>query len=270
MIYISDLDGTLLGDDEKLSQFTIDTINKIYNKDIIFTIATARSLYSAKEYIMQLDLKYPCILRNGTVIYDPIKKQFISKKTIDYELATELINDLIAFNFNPIVHYSINNNEFVDYRNMNNLGEKQYIKARLKTLDKRLKKVKEYTYNENYSFISISSIQKNNEKELSILKEKYKNRCLIHSYKDNYSNFSWLEINNAYADKKTGCEFLLKYFNEKQYIAFGDGLNDVAMLQNAYEGYIPNNSHLYQHGYDFKLVDNNNNDGVAKFLNELV
>jgi len=270
MIYVADLDGTLLGDDEKLSQFTINTINKITNKGIIFTIATARSLYSAKEYIKQLNLQYPCILRNGTIIYEPIKKQFIDKKTIDYELAMEFINDLISFNFNPIVHYAIGNNEYVDYKNMNNLGERYYIKARLNKADKRFRKVKEYTYKKDYSFISISCIQQDNKKELNILKRKYKNRCLIHSYKDSYSNFSWLEINNINADKKAGCDFLLKYLNEKQYIAFGDGFNDIAMLRNAYEGYIPKNSHLHQDGYNFKIIDSNNNNGVAKFLNKLV
>ena len=48
-LFVSDLDGTLLRSDETLSQFTIDTINELAKRGILFSYATARSLVTAKK-----------------------------------------------------------------------------------------------------------------------------------------------------------------------------------------------------------------------------
>ena len=46
-LYISDLDGTLLNSQGKISDYSIKTINNLINEGMIFTYATARSLVSA-------------------------------------------------------------------------------------------------------------------------------------------------------------------------------------------------------------------------------
>ena len=43
-LYISDLDGTLLNSQGKISDYSIKTINNLINEGMIFTYATARSL----------------------------------------------------------------------------------------------------------------------------------------------------------------------------------------------------------------------------------
>ena len=40
-LFISDLDGTLLQPDAKLSQYTINTINQLIDKGMLFTVATS-------------------------------------------------------------------------------------------------------------------------------------------------------------------------------------------------------------------------------------
>lgn len=266
MIYISDLDGTLLNDQAKISNYTLNVIKDIRKKGIKFTIATARSFQTAIKFIEKLDLQYPCILRNGSIIYDPIKKEIIDEKMIGYELAIKIIEDLQAFNLRPIVHCKNNNHEHVDYIKVKNHGEKFYIESRLKSKDKRFREVKKYEYSKEYSFASICSIQKEHKDILKHLSEKYSDKCEIQCYDDNYTKFSWLEFTCVGSNKKTACESLLTYINEDKYIAFGDGDNDIEMLLNAYESYIPKQSHLYKHDSKFKVIESNENNGVAKFL----
>ena len=43
VLYISDLDGTLLNKDVRISDFTVNTINSLVEKGMIFSYATARS-----------------------------------------------------------------------------------------------------------------------------------------------------------------------------------------------------------------------------------
>ena len=67
-LYISDLDGTLLNDDAKLSKTTIKLLNKAINKNINFTIATARTPATVCDIMKDINLKIPAILMNGSVI----------------------------------------------------------------------------------------------------------------------------------------------------------------------------------------------------------
>ena len=64
-LYISDLDGTLLDNDARLSDFTAEAINKLIMQGMNFTFATARSVYSAKPITSKLNISVPCILMNG-------------------------------------------------------------------------------------------------------------------------------------------------------------------------------------------------------------
>ena len=64
-LYITDLDGTLLGDGAKLSDFTRDTINRLVDGGMNFTLATARSYGSAGEVTKGLKTSAPAVLMNG-------------------------------------------------------------------------------------------------------------------------------------------------------------------------------------------------------------
>ena len=50
-LYISDLDGTLLNSEGKLSEYTIKTINEMIEEGLDFTIATARGFDSVKSIL---------------------------------------------------------------------------------------------------------------------------------------------------------------------------------------------------------------------------
>ena len=61
-LYVSDLDGTLLNSDVKISENSKNIINSLIEKGMKFTVATARSLVSASDKIEGLNLKLPVVL----------------------------------------------------------------------------------------------------------------------------------------------------------------------------------------------------------------
>lgn len=65
-LYVSDLDGTLLNSDVKISENSKNIINSLIEKGMNFTVATARSLVSASDKIEGLNLKLPVVVYNGT------------------------------------------------------------------------------------------------------------------------------------------------------------------------------------------------------------
>ena len=69
-LYVTDLDGTLLRTDDTVSPFTINTVNGLVDKGMLFTYATARSLVSASVVTKGLSARIPVIAYNGAFIYN--------------------------------------------------------------------------------------------------------------------------------------------------------------------------------------------------------
>ena len=78
-LYVTDLDGTLMRNDETLSSYTVQTINELIEKGLAFTYATARSIESARPIAGGLNLRLPAITRNGAVLADNATGQHLEK-----------------------------------------------------------------------------------------------------------------------------------------------------------------------------------------------
>lgn len=69
-LYVTDLDGTLLNTEGKLSTSAIKRLNFLLPRMNI-TFATAREYAAATPPLAQLDINLPLIVANGAFIYDP-------------------------------------------------------------------------------------------------------------------------------------------------------------------------------------------------------
>ena len=78
-LFVSDLDGTLMRSDKKLSEKTVRTLNRLIENGVLFTYATARSIQSAMEITGGLKMRLPVITRNGTVLADNESGRMIQK-----------------------------------------------------------------------------------------------------------------------------------------------------------------------------------------------
>ena len=61
-LYVSDLDGTLLSRRDRLSPYTVETLNRLLHAGVLFTYATARSLSSASVVTEGLRMDLPVIV----------------------------------------------------------------------------------------------------------------------------------------------------------------------------------------------------------------
>ena len=67
-LYVSDLDGTLLTPEQRLSPFTVRVLEYLLGQGVAFTYATARSLYSSGAVTQGLTKRLPVILYNGAFV----------------------------------------------------------------------------------------------------------------------------------------------------------------------------------------------------------
>lgn len=264
ILYISDLDGTLLNSKQQTSDFTNNTINRLVSEGMIFSYATARSFKTSSKVTKGLNADFPLVLYNGAFVLDGKSNEFIISNMFD-EAYVILLNDLIKNDIYPIVYSFIDGKEKFSYISKKcSSGINDFVSSR--NSDSR-----------NNPVNSISDLQKgtpfyitciDTPQKLEPLYEKYKDiyHCVYST--DIYSGEQWLEIMPIKATKSNAVLQLKKLLNCDKIVAFGDGVNDVDMFRIADECYAVSNAVDELKEIATGIIDSNNNDGVAKWLSE--
>ncbi len=263
-LYVSDLDGTLLRSDETLSQFTIDTINQLTEKGMLFSYATARSLVTAKKVTKGLNSHIPLIVYNGTFVMDNVTEEILIANYFD-EGIEDVFCDLFKGGIYPIVYSYVDGIEKFSY-----IPERctEGMKAFLDTRkgDKRTNEVRtieDLTAGECFYITCIDEPEK-----LEPFFEKYKDRYHVVYSKDVYSEFQWLEIMPKTASKANAILQLKEKLGCDRIISFGDGANDIDMFEISDEAYAVDNAIDDLKTVATGVLGSNNDDGVAKWLCE--
>jgi Cof subfamily protein (haloacid dehalogenase superfamily) len=264
-LFITDLDGTLLNNKGKISDYSINTINELIDNGMSFTYATARSLVSASVVTKGLRIKLPVITFNGTFIIDTLKNiELLSFYFNEYEI--NLIKDIfVKFSVNPLVYSFINGEEKVSWiESQENNGIKYYKSQRIG--DKRLRPVQifEELYQGNiFYFMCIG------EKNELIEMYDYCNNLNIFTctfQREIYRNEYLCEIYPKNASKGNGIVNLKKLLGFNKIITFGDAINDIPMFKISDECYAVENAVDELKEIATEIIGSNEDDGVAKWL----
>lgn len=78
VIFMTDLDGTLLTDDKRVLEKDMEAIERFRAGGGIFTAATGRGYSMARRIVVDiLNIEYPCVLFNGAGVFDFNKNEFL-------------------------------------------------------------------------------------------------------------------------------------------------------------------------------------------------
>lgn len=260
-LYISDLDGTLLHNDETLSDYTIQVINDLVDKGMMFSYATARSYNTAKKVTQCLNVDIPLIVYNGVSIRDNMTGHIIISNI--FEHIDALLDDLLNHGMQPIVYSYVDGVERFSYvKDKINSLTLDFIKTR--TGDFRnhpVDDVKQLYYGDIFYITCIDE-----EAKLKPMYQKYHQRYHCIYSKDVYSSSMWLEIMPQNTSKAHAIQQLKDYLHCEYVVVFGDGKNDIEMFEMADECYAVENADEELKAIATDIIASNNNDGVARWL----
>ena len=262
-LYVSDLDGTLLHSDESISEYTSKIINKMTDNGILFSYATARSLVTAKQVTKGIDAKIPLIIYNGSFIVDNVTNEILKSNFFDNDAVLKLIDDLIDNNIYPIVYaYLAGKEKFSYVPRLANEYMRKFTDSRIGDIrENRVDSLEELKLGDKFYITCIDESDK-----LFPMYEKYKNVFHCIYQKDVYTKDQWLEIMPKFSSKANAIVELKKMFNCDKVVVFGDGRNDIDMFEIADESYAVSNADEVLKKKATGIIDSNNNDGVAKWL----
>jgi hydroxymethylpyrimidine pyrophosphatase-like HAD family hydrolase len=70
VLYVSDLDGTLLGPDSCVSAQSAAMLNRAIAKGALFTVATARTPATVVGLLREVDMRLPAVVMTGAALFD--------------------------------------------------------------------------------------------------------------------------------------------------------------------------------------------------------
>ncbi len=246
-----DIDGTLLPEGEtNIDRAVISEIKNINEqKDTEVFICTGRSYHQAKEFIDKLGLCSYITSNGQEVCY---KNELIYQKFLNYEQKNEIVH--IAKNANISWGFESRSNIFI-------------------ADDEKADKVQ--TILEGYGFVDIKVSNDLNKDIFQMWffgeQENIKNSLLLLEKK--YKCYPWnsecIEILDVDQSKANGIKIVENLFNNTETFAFGDGINDIEMLQHVdYSVAMGNASNLVKKSAKFITTDIKDN-GILNGLKKV-
>ena len=262
-LYISDLDGTLLNNQMRLSDETVSILNKLIGEGLNFSFATARSIDSVEKIIKPLNLTLPYVIYNGVAVYDPVNKNYLRKNVLNRKLTHEILSDVKELSPFVFIADELEGNH-IYFKELLNKGQFNFVNSPVNKGDKRFKTLDSYLSLDYDEYISIACIDK--KEMLMDFYNKYKDNeeLEIHLTEDVYEKeFYWLEFAKKGSTKKDALIFLKDYLKINNLVTFGDNLNDVSMFSIADESYAVGNAHSDLKKLATEVIGTNIENAVA-------
>lgn len=266
-LYVTDLDGTFLNREGRLSGFARRTVQSLVSSGLLFTFATARSLSSASRAMEGLDLRTPVITYNGVFLIRPDTGEILEKNCFT-QMEAERIQDLMEkLDISPLVYSIIDGRERLSWDvTRQNPGRENYLSRRKG--DRRLRPLLDgrgLYDGEIFYFLGVGK-----RDELLPLQEAVKNdnRCISFLQKELYQPEYFCEIMPAEATKANAIRRLKALLGCGRVITFGDAVNDIPMFQVSDECYAVENAVEELKAAATGVIPSNEQDGVAKWLLE--
>lgn len=265
ILYVTDLDGTLLGKDQRISTRSAAIINRLQERGMLFSYATARSAITASKIAKDIKSDIPIIVYNGAFIMESHTRRVLLENYFDRREADEILAALWEMGVNPIVYAVINGAEKFSYvRSRVTPGAAEFIASRGGDVrDNPVDGREALKSGSRFYFTCIDAPEK-----LAPLYGLFRDRFSCVYQQDIYTGCQWLELMPKTASKAQAVLQLKSLMSADKVIAFGDGQNDIPMFEIADECYAVANAVDGLKVIATGVIGANYEDGVAKWLAE--
>ncbi len=263
-----DLDGTLLNCDQRLSEYTCETLEYLKAAGIAYTLATGRTHFAAKPCIANHHFPLRQIFKNGVEWWNPESNTYRHRNFLTPELISKT---LLSFNKHQVIPFVFcldKNGYYKVYHPPLNGQMSDCIAHELENKNQlSLHPIEELS--SNALIINISALGHPELVERIVLDSKGYKNITAYSGSDIYNKDAhWLDIHHSGACKGSSLGELKKEIGAKHIIVFGDGDNDLTMFAMADEAYATDNALDHVKDAATNTIGHHNEDGVARYLRE--
>lgn len=254
-LVVSDIDGTFLGPDKKISSAAVHAVEALHRQDIHFTFITGRPRFAAQRLAGELALDMPVVACNGALIFQGDTTYF--RRTFPLSPLEPFLT--AAHQDGLTVIYSLND---IEYAAAPTHWTQEHIAAGRDIHYRPLVK-------EDWGCLQVEKVNvfaREDGSGFSPLVPYI--RALQHTHAVSLFGFTGCEIVASTMNKSTGLRELCRLLgcSMEQVLAIGDNDNDIEMLHDAGIGCaVQNAADATKHAADY-VCSGSYGDGVVEAI----
>lgn len=276
-LYISDLDGTLLGADSRVSSRSALILNRLVERGVMFTPATARTPATVQPLLGDIrqssytdvsgrEKPLPAIVMTGAGLWDRGEAKFISCRLIDSKDAEAINGVFERESIRPFV-YCLSETGFINVYHPSKMTTREnafYQERRYLTLKRFHLDQQPSRWDRVVLFFAIgpSGLVEKASRELNGLTP-----CAAAWYPDILiPETGLIDIYAPGVSKAKAVRELAVETGASQVVVFGDNLNDIPMMQAADLAVAVENALPEVKAKADVIIGSNTDDSVARFI----
>lgn len=265
-LILSDMDGTLLTDDKKVTLGTKEAIDTLHRANLNFTIATGRIYPAARMYADDLGITTPLICCNGAVIINPQTHEVLYGKPLEWEAAKEIVRICKAYG----VYYHLYDKDTIYSETLEKVI--LYFRKVSEILPEGYK-IHTQVIDDVEALFNQTTVYKigiyyDNTEKASEMRRELEALPGINGFKATEVMYDCMAEG---VDKGTALEALCHILKVdiKETIAFGDNENDLEMIKKAGLGVAMGNAEAFVKDIADHITETNEEEGVRVVIENL-
>lgn len=264
-----DLDGTVLNSRKGISKENKEAIKRLVENNVKVVISTGRMFNDASYFAKSLNLDYPIIASNGSIV-KRINGEYIYKSPIEKNVIRKVMNILRKYNVNFNIHTEKN---IYCSKMLSKYALNIYM---LKQLKFKGIEVNTFYYKEDSKwneFIENHQVLKclaysHNELNIDKVISELKNIKEINIFK---AGKCAVEINSCNSSKGIGINKIMELYGigKEEVVCIGDGENDISMMREVGVPIAMGNAIEKVKKEAKYITDENDENGVAKAIKNI-
>ena len=269
-LYVSDLDGTLLGEDSQLSAVTVATLNRIIGElGGLFTVATARTPATVVPLMQQVHARLPFIVIGGSAMWNPVTMSYEHTRGIDDMTVNAVADVFDRRGAHPFIYRRHGKNLLHTHhygplspQEERFIAERQHLPLKQFFLDDR-----DFRHSDDEALLIFSMNKYAVLKSIADDLRTSVPTCSVMVYHDIFDESEgYLEIFSAGTSKAAAIRDLARQLGAGRVVVFGDNRNDIAMMQTADFSVAVDNAFTEVKAVASEVIGPNTADSVARWI----
>lgn len=274
-LYVSDLDGTLLGADSTISSQSTRLLNESIASGALFSVATARTPATVSRLLADVDCRVPLIVMTGAAIWDSRNNRYIHACFHKEDTAKFLFSTYKKVGLSTFIYTLGTDNVIHIYHvgEMNSL-EKKFVAERADTPFKQFHIPADGNSEIPTEYMDrvllFYSMRPTEEVRCvyDVIKDRYDLRAVF--YHDIFGDeIALMEVFGPDASKANAVKILAARLGADRIVAYGDNVNDLPILEIADESIAVENAVESVKAMASRVIGPNTTDSVAKDIHSL-
>lgn len=272
LVYVCDLDGTLLRSDGTLSDFAKRGLGQLLNAGVRLTVASGRGTPAMRALLAGVPLKLPVIELNGAFVSELGSGRHLVSNMLTSSEACAAVKAILETGVDPVLSSWDGRRDRVHFGPRADESTSWYVEEKRVYGDPRLTPCDDLlavARRERVAQITTFAPDAEAAGLTRRLRELVGSGATVHSQANTYWP-GWTEIlvQHSAAEKGAAAPALLGACDAAgaDIVACGDQLNDLGMFAVAKRGIAPANAHPEVRERATQVVGSNDEDGIVRYL----